>query len=92
MSPTPRTVIRAADWTLRVETAEGAPQAIYSALCITCGAESPAVDDTRLPIEIWTLKHTGLNPSHRQFQPRTLGFWRVDPAPGNPYAERRQRM
>ena len=82
----PVTIIRAAEWTLCVDTAEGAPQGIFSAACITCGAESPSVDDDRLPVELWALKHTGLNPSHRQFQSQMLGFWRVDPAPGNPYA------
>jgi hypothetical protein len=82
-----RAVIKAAEWTLSEETAEGAPRGIFSVACIACGAESLCVDDDRLPVELWALKHTGLNPTHRQFQPRVLGFWRVDPAPGNPFAE-----
>ncbi|MFD7508015.1 hypothetical protein ACFV5N_01510 [Streptomyces sp. NPDC059853] len=34
---------------------------------------------------MWAVKHTGLNPSHRQFKLFTEWFWRVVPAPGNPY-------
>ncbi|WP_456318736.1 DUF7848 domain-containing protein [Actinacidiphila soli] len=82
-----RAVIKAAEWTLSEETAEGAPRGIFGVLCIACGVESPCVDDDRLPVEVWAIKHTGLNPMHRQYQPKILGFWRVDPAPGNPYLE-----
>jgi hypothetical protein len=80
-----RAVIKAAEWTLSEERGEGAPRGIFSVLCVACGVESPAVDDDRLAVEVWALRHTGLNPGHRQFQLRALGFWRVDPAPGNPY-------
>ncbi|MGP3982892.1 DUF7848 domain-containing protein [Streptomyces sp. KR80] len=86
MSPVkPQTIIRAAEWTLGPETGEGAPQAIFSVACVTCHEESQPVDDERLPMEIWALKHTGLNPAHRQFRLTTESFWRVTPAPGNPY-------
>ncbi|MFE2426355.1 hypothetical protein ACFXJ5_06295 [Streptomyces sp. NPDC059373] len=78
-------IIKAAEWTLSVETGEGAPQNIFAVLCIACGVESPAVDDDRLAVELWALQHTGSHPTHRQYQPKILGFWRVDPAPGNPY-------
>ena len=80
-----RVIIRAAEWTLGPEISEGAPQAIFIAVCVTCAAESEPVDDERLPVEVWTLKHTGLNPSHRLFQFKTESFWRVTPTPGNPY-------
>ncbi len=86
-----RTIIKVAEWTLNAETAEGAPLAIFSAACIECGAESEASDNDRLPVELWALKHTGLNPTHRQYQPKALSFWRVDPAPGNPYLEQEAR-
>jgi hypothetical protein len=85
----PRAIMKAAEWTLTAETAEGAPSGIFSAACVACGGESPAVDDDRLPVEVWALKHTGLNPAHRQFQLRVLAFWRVDPAPGNPHHAQR---
>ncbi|UUU23559.1 DUF7848 domain-containing protein [Streptomyces sp. DSM 40750] len=82
-----RSIIKAADWTLAPETAEGTPQGTYSAVCLTCGAESPTPDSERLPAEVWALKHTGLHPRHRQFKARTETFWRVTPAEGNPHRE-----
>ena len=60
-----RSIIKAAAWALGPEAGEGAPQAVYSALCMACGAEAPASDDSPEPVEIWALKHTGLNPNHR---------------------------
>ncbi|WP_158674717.1 hypothetical protein [Streptomyces hoynatensis] len=42
------------------------------------------------PVEMWTLRHTGLNPTHRQFKLTTEWLWRVCPAPGNPYFELEQ--
>ncbi|MBW8738401.1 MAG: hypothetical protein JF621_15185 [Streptomyces turgidiscabies] len=82
-----RSIIRAAEWTLGAETAEGAPEGIYSAECITCGAQAQPTDNERLPVEVWALKHTGLNPTHRQFKAMVETFWRVTPAEGNPYRE-----
>ncbi|MGY5010449.1 DUF7848 domain-containing protein [Streptomyces sp. 900105755] len=83
-----RAIITAAEWTLGTETAEGAPSGIYSAECLTCGAQAQPTDDERLPVEIWALKHTGKYPAHRQFRASAETFWRVTPANGNPYAER----
>ncbi|MFK0285018.1 hypothetical protein ACIQVL_31760 [Streptomyces sp. NPDC090499] len=83
-----RALITAAEWTLGAETAEGAPSGIYSAECLTCGAQTQPTGDERLPVEIWALKHTGLNPMHRQFKAVAETFWRVTPAYGNPYAGR----
>lgn len=80
------TNIQAAEWTLRGETGEGVPQGVYSALCVACGEEAEPVDDESLPVEVWALKHTGLNPTHRQYKAMVESFWRVDPAPGNPYS------
>ena len=82
-----RSIIRAAEWTLAAETAEGAPEGIYSAECITCGAQAQPTGNVRLPVEVWALKHTGLNPTHRQFKAMAETFWRVTPAEGNPYGE-----
>ncbi|GHH82254.1 DUF7848 domain-containing protein [Streptomyces capitiformicae] len=82
-----RWIIKAAEWTLTPETDEGTPQGIYSAVCLTCGSESPASDGERLPVEVWVLKHTGLNPRHRQFKAGAETFWRVTPAEGNPHRE-----
>ncbi|MER6080270.1 hypothetical protein [Streptomyces sp. NPDC001833] len=81
-----RAIITAAEWTLGAETAGGAPSGIYSAECLTCGAQAQPTDDERLPVEIWALKHTGQYPAHRQFKAITETFWRVTPANGNPYA------
>lgn len=82
-----RSIIRAAEWTLGAETSEGAPTGIYSAECITCGARAQPTDNEPLPVEVWALKHTGLNPSHRQYKSMVETFWRVTPAEGNPYRE-----
>jgi hypothetical protein len=82
-----RALIKAAEWTLGPETGEGAPQAIYSAVCIACGAEAPARDNDPVPVEVWALKHTGLNPTHRQFKSMVETSWQVTPAEGNPYRE-----
>jgi hypothetical protein len=82
-----RSIIKAAEWTLGPETGEGAPQAIYSAVCMACGAEAQPTDNERLPVEVWTIKHTGLNPTHRQFKAMTETYWSVTPAEGNPYRE-----
>lgn len=86
-SASPRTIIKAAEWTLSEETAEGAPRPIFSVTCIICGAASGAVDNVSLPVEMWALKHTGLNTTHRQYKLMTEWFWRVSPAPGNPLYE-----
>lgn len=82
-----RSIIKAVEWTLGAETGEGAPSGIYSAECVTCGAQAVPTDDDRLPVEVWALKHTGLNPTHRQYKATTETFWRVTPAEGNPYRE-----
>lgn len=82
-----RSIIKAAEWTLGPETGEGGPQAIYSAVCMACGVEAPASDNDPAPVEIWALKHTGLNPTHRQLKAMVETYWQVTPAEGNPYRE-----
>jgi hypothetical protein len=82
---TTHTIIRAAEWTLGTETAEGAPRApLYEAQCTTCGDASDATEGSQIGPELWALKHTGRNPEHRTFRAVITSFWRVDPAPGNP--------
>ncbi|MGW2706977.1 DUF7848 domain-containing protein [Streptomyces sp. NPDC001340] len=83
-----RAVIKAAEWSLGPETAEGAPkQPIYESECLSCKAQSGGTDGERLPAEIWALKHTGANPTHRTYRAIITSFWRVSPAEGNPYRE-----
>lgn len=82
-----RSIIKAAEWTLGPETRSGAPDGIYSAVCVTCGAEARPTDNERLPVEVWALRHTGVNPTHRQFKAMAETFWRVTPAEGNPYRD-----
>jgi hypothetical protein len=82
-----RSIIKAAQWTLGPETGEGAPQAIYSAVCMACGAEAPASDNDPAPVEVWALKHTGRNPAHRQYKAMVETYWRVTPTGDNPYRE-----
>jgi hypothetical protein len=85
---TTRAIIRAADWHLGIDLEDGAPtQPLNEAECTTCGEKSGATEGTRLPVELWALKHTGQRPDHRSFRAIQTTFWRVTPAPGNPYAE-----
>ncbi|MEV5289901.1 hypothetical protein AB0K64_01510 [Streptomyces sp. NPDC053741] len=82
------TIIRAADWTLGPEVAAGAPrEALFESECTTCGDRSGAEEGTRIPAEVWALKHTGGNPAHRSFRAVITSFWAVSPADGNPYAK-----
>ncbi|MEU1366629.1 hypothetical protein ABZ454_10890 [Streptomyces sp. NPDC005803] len=81
------TIIRAAEWTLGPETAQGAPRgALYEAECTTCADGSGAEEGTRVPAEVWALKHTGENPTHRNFRAVITSFWAVSPAASNPYS------
>ncbi|MEU6449578.1 hypothetical protein [Streptomyces sp. NPDC046979] len=83
-----RAIIKAAEWTLGPETAEGAPrEPMYEAECASCGESSGATDGEQLPAEVWALKHTGAHPSHRTYRAIITSFWRVSPAEGNPYRE-----
>ncbi|MFI8091377.1 hypothetical protein ACIF9R_24155 [Streptomyces sp. NPDC086080] len=80
-----RSVISAAGWALEPETGEDAQHAVYSAVCMVCGAEAPASANSPEPAEIWALKHTGLNPAHRQYKAMVESYWCVTPAADNPY-------
>ncbi|MBX9398715.1 hypothetical protein K4749_35320 [Streptomyces sp. TRM72054] len=83
-----RAIIKAAEWTLGPETAEGAPKGpMYEAECTSCGESSGAKEGESLPAEVWTLKHTGSHPTHRTYRAIITSFWRVSPAEGNPYHE-----
>ena len=84
---TARVIIKSAHWALRAGGGEGAPEAIFIVECMTCHEECDPVDNDRLEVELWALKHTGSNPSHRLFKLRTESYWRTVPAPGNPYRE-----
>jgi hypothetical protein len=84
----PRTIIRAIDWHLGPDISEGAPQQpMYEPQRTTCDETSGATEGERLPAEVWALKHTGERPKHRSFRATAISFWRVTPAPGNPYAD-----
>lgn len=83
----PRVIIKSAEWALRDGGGEGAPQAIFIVECMTCHRKSQRVDNDRLAVEMWALKHTGLNPQHRLFKLKTECYWRTAPVPGNPYYE-----
>lgn len=82
-----RSIIAAAEWTLGPDTGGDTPKSVYSVVCLSCGAESATTVNERLPVEVWALKHTGLNPDHRHFKARAETFWCVTPAEGNPYRE-----
>ncbi|MFE6627331.1 hypothetical protein ACFVNB_08805 [Streptomyces rochei] len=83
-----RAIIKAAEWMLGPETAEGSPKdPLFEAECATCGDQSGATEGQRLPAEVWALKHTGAHPAHRTYRSIITSFWRVDPVEGNPYRE-----
>ncbi|MET8677360.1 hypothetical protein ABZW18_07175 [Streptomyces sp. NPDC004647] len=82
---TVRSIIKAAEWALAPETAEGAPAVpLYEAECTTCGDQSRVAEGDQLAPELWAMKHTGLNTTHRTYRAVITSFWRVSPAPGNP--------
>ncbi|WP_450372499.1 DUF7848 domain-containing protein [Streptomyces phaeolivaceus] len=83
-----RSLITAAEWTLGSDAGDDIPEVVHSVVCLSCGAASAAEDNDRLPVEVWALKHTGLNPDHRRFTARAETFWAVTPAEGNPYREK----
>ncbi|WP_059008207.1 DUF7848 domain-containing protein [Streptomyces specialis] len=75
-----RVVIKGAEWVLSAERAQGAPDGIYEARCLWCGAESPMVDDDSRPVGMWALDHTRrLGLEHGQFVVTSQRHWRVDP-------------
>ncbi|MGY5131308.1 DUF7848 domain-containing protein [Streptomyces nigrescens] len=76
-----------AEWELKGNDGEGVPIAIFEMACMSCDATSDATDNDGRPQQNWALEHTGLNPSHRSFKLITETYWRVEPTPGNPYAE-----
>ncbi|WP_326598553.1 DUF7848 domain-containing protein [Streptomyces sp. NBC_01803] len=93
-----RTIIKAAEWQLfQANSAlteigdEDAPRTIFRVACVDCGAESEAANNESLPVEMWTLKHTGANPDHRRYRSTMECFWIVLPAPGNPYYDLEKR-
>ncbi|WTB90846.1 hypothetical protein OIE99_22705 [Streptomyces cellulosae] len=73
-----KAIIKAAEWALGPETADGAPKYPLHE------AES---EGERLSVEVWALKHTGSHPQHRTYRAIITSFWRVEPAEGNPYRE-----
>jgi hypothetical protein len=81
-----RAIIKAAEWTLAPETAEGAPrEPLYEAQCTSCKDTSECTEGQRLPVEVWALKHTGAHPTHRTFRAIITSFWQVSPTEENPF-------
>ncbi|MBO0917730.1 DUF7848 domain-containing protein [Streptomyces laculatispora] len=78
-----RSVIRMADWTIKVDRTPGASGPVYEVECTTC-LEASDADERPRPPEDWALRHTGHNPGHRGYRAIITSFLRVTPAPGNP--------
>ncbi|MFJ2199631.1 hypothetical protein [Streptomyces violaceusniger] len=75
-----RTILKGTDLVLSAERAQGAPDGIYHAECMTCPATSGRVDSDPGPVARWAILHTqqqGLN--HGQFLVTVERHWRVDP-------------
>ncbi|MFC9648074.1 MULTISPECIES: hypothetical protein [unclassified Streptomyces] len=73
---------RSRGWVLSTDISEDEPKAIFMVECRECSAMSDVVDDSRLPVEVWTLKHTEQNPGHDRYRLTTDSFWRVKPGRG----------
>ncbi|WP_456112187.1 DUF7848 domain-containing protein [Streptomyces specialis] len=74
-------VIRGAEWVVSAERAECAPDGLYGARCLRCGAGSPLSDNDPKPVGMWALDHTRwLGLEHSQFVVTSQRHWRVDPA------------
>lgn len=93
-----RMIIKAAEWqlfeassALTEEAGWEAPRVIFRVECVTCREQSDPANDDSLPVETWTLTHTGRNPEHRRYRLLSEWFWLVLPAPGNPYYELEKR-
>ncbi|MEU5104373.1 MULTISPECIES: hypothetical protein [unclassified Streptomyces] len=75
-----RTILKGSDLVLSAERAQGAPDGIYLAECMTCPATSGRVDSDPGPVARWAILHAqqqGLN--HGQFLVTVERHWRVDP-------------
>ncbi|WP_338931012.1 hypothetical protein WEB32_06695 [Streptomyces netropsis] len=83
----PRLLMRFMDWALNFDDREGVPEAIFEMECMICHAVSELCDNEGETSQLWALKHTGRHPTHREFKLLTETFWRVDPMPGNPFAD-----
>lgn len=65
---------------LQVDTNEEDPKEVFMAECRSCSATSDVVEDTRLPVEVWTVGHARTNPGHNRFRLTTDTSWRVSRA------------
>ncbi|MFE2183387.1 hypothetical protein [Streptomyces sp. NPDC059455] len=75
-----RTILKGSDLVLSSERAQGAPDGIYLAECMTCPATSGRVDSDPGPAARWAILHAqqrGL--AHGQFLVTVERHWRVDP-------------
>lgn len=76
-----RTILRGNDLVLTAERAQGAPDGIYLAECMTCSAASGRVDSDPDPVARWAILHTQQHgPNHSQFLVTVERHWRVEPA------------
>ncbi|MFE2496287.1 hypothetical protein ACFXKS_02880 [Streptomyces scopuliridis] len=73
---------------LSTDTNDDDPKEIFMVECRECSAMSNVVDDTRLPVEVWTLKHTEQNPGHDRYRLTTDSFWSVKRGSGRPRVRR----
>ncbi|MER0445986.1 hypothetical protein ABR738_15695 [Streptomyces sp. Edi4] len=70
-------IYRSGGLVLRADSSEEDPKEIFMAECRECSATSNVVDDVRLPVEVWTVKHTKENPGHERYRLTTDTFWAV---------------
>ncbi|MFE4828616.1 hypothetical protein [Streptomyces sp. NPDC056672] len=73
-----KSIMRSVRWTVRPDPEQGGvDRIVYDAECLTCGATSDVAHGSRVGPEVWTLTHTGANPSHRQYAASSHTVWRV---------------
>ncbi|MFF3793814.1 hypothetical protein ACFYXW_27840 [Streptomyces sp. NPDC001981] len=83
----PRTIMRTVLWRLHQSEPPAPQEPLYEVECTTCEERSECTEGDRLAPELWTLKHTAANPSHRVYRAIVTMFWQVSPAEGQEVAD-----
>jgi hypothetical protein len=70
-------IYRTGGLVLSTDTNENQPTAVFMVECRECSATSDVIADSRLPVEVWAVKHTQVHPGHDRYRLTTDCFWRV---------------
>ncbi|EST38829.1 hypothetical protein N566_05365 [Streptomycetaceae bacterium MP113-05] len=77
--------MRFENWTLEPDREPDAEPVTFAMECAVCGERSPSGVDFG-PIQDWTLRHVGRNPSHHTYRELIARPWRawMHQPPGRP--------